>query len=86
MPSETNGEAAQFNAAYLNDYAKASQLLGGDTRPVVAHNGESPALIGFQSDIEAFGVLMPFRASIVPEKPPAWIYPTKAEAETAEAA
>lgn len=86
VPSETSGEAAQFNAAYLNDFAKASKLLGGDTRPVVAYNGEGPALIGFQSDIEAFGVLMPFRASIVPTNPPSWLYPSRVESESKEAA
>lgn len=86
VPSETSGDTAQFNAAYLVDFAKASKMLGGDTRPVVAYNGEGPALIGFQSDIDAFGVLMPFRASIVPTTPPAWIYPAKAKAETAQAA
>lgn len=86
VPSETSGEAAQFNAAYLNDFAKASKMLGGDTRPVLAHNGDGPGLVSFHSDIDAFGVLMPFRASIVPTKPPAWLYPAKAENESKEAA
>ena len=86
VPSETSGEAAQFNAAYLTDFGKASKLLGGDTRPVVSHNGEGPALISFQADFEVFGVLMPFRASIIPTKPPAWLYPAKAKTESKEAA
>ena len=80
VPSETNGDAAQFNPAYLVDFGKASKIMGGDTRPTVAYNGEGPAIITLQADIEAFGVLMPFRASIVATTPPGWIY-AKPEAE-----
>lgn len=88
VPSETSGEAAQFNAKYLSDFGKVSKMLGGDTRPVVSHNGESPALITFQADFEVFGVLMPFWASIVPTTPPRWIYgnPAKVETESEKAA
>lgn len=82
VPRETNGTPGQFNAAYLNDFAKASKVLGGDAKPVVAYNGEGPALITFHSDIEAFGVLMPFRASIVADKPPQWMNGARAKTET----
>ena len=83
VPKETNGETSQFNAAYLVAFAKASKIMGGDTRPAVAYNGEGPALVTLQADIEAFGVLMPYRASIVATTPPGWIYANpKAEAET----
>lgn len=86
VPRETDGAPGQFNAAYLNDFAKASKLLGGNAMPVIAHNGGSPALIGFQSDIDAFGVLMPLRAGLVPTIPPAWLYPAKANAKSKKAA
>jgi len=83
VPREISGEVAQFNPAYMVDFAKAAKAMGGDARPTVGYNGEGPALITLQADIEAFGVLMPYRASIVATTPPGWIYANpKAEAET----
>jgi DNA polymerase-3 subunit beta len=83
VPREISGETAQFNPAYMVDFAKAAKAMGGDARPTIGYNGEGPALITLQADIEAFGVLMPYRASIVATTPPGWIYAKpKAEAET----
>ena len=88
VPSETSGETAQFNPKYLTDFAKAAKIMGSGSFITVAHNGQGPGLVTLQGDFEAFGVLMPFRASIIVTTAPGWIYAKpKAEVQTeAEAA
>jgi DNA polymerase-3 subunit beta len=65
MPRDLNGEAAQYNPAYLADFAKARKELGGDrtTSPVVRYNGGSPAVVDFAygTSFQAIGVIMPIR-------------------------
>jgi len=74
IPKETSGEIAQFNAAYMADWAKMTKALGKkDAKIIISHNGDSPALVHFGlPDIDGFGVIMPFRAHNVPTGAPAW--------------
>jgi DNA polymerase-3 subunit beta len=67
VPQDLDGKPAQYNPAYLADFAKARKELGGDvgknsgTGPVVRYNGEEPAIVDFAWDtgFEAVGVIMP---------------------------
>jgi hypothetical protein len=69
VPQDLDGKPAQYNPAYLADFAKARKELGGDpgknggTGPIVRYNGESPAVVDFAWDtgFQAIGVLMPIR-------------------------
>ena len=65
VPQDLDGKPAQYNPAYLADFAKARKELGGDrtTSPVVRYNGESPAVVDFAwgTGFQAIGVLMPIR-------------------------
>ena len=69
MPKDLDGKPAQYNPAYLADFAKARKELGGDpgknggTGPVVRYNGEGPAVVDFAhgTDFQAIGVIMPIR-------------------------
>jgi DNA polymerase-3 subunit beta len=73
VPKETSGEIAQFNLAYLGDFAKIAKTLGKGTPTRVQHNGSSAALISFGSDIDGFGLLMPMRSNAVcMETAPKW--------------
>jgi DNA polymerase-3 subunit beta len=69
MPKDLNGVAAQYNPAYLADFAKARVELGaeptkkGGASPVVRYNGENPAVVDFAygTGFQAVGVIMPIR-------------------------
>jgi len=65
VPQNVSNEVAQYNPAYLADFAKARKELGGDrtTSPVVRYNNESPAIVDFAygTGFQAVGVLMPIR-------------------------
>jgi DNA polymerase-3 subunit beta len=65
VPKDLDGKPAQYNPAYLADFAKARKELGGDrtTSPVVRYNGDSPAVVDFAwgTGFQAIGVLMPIR-------------------------
>lgn len=70
VPQDLDGKPAQYNPAYLADFAKARQELTGQkadrdgkTSPVVRYNGESPAVVDFawNTGFQAIGVLMPIR-------------------------
>ena len=65
VPKDLDGKPAQYNPAYLADFAKARKELGGDrtTSPVVRYNGGSPAVVDFAygTGFQAIGVLMPIR-------------------------
>ena len=65
VPQDLDGKPAQYNPAYLADFAKARKELGGDrtTSPIVRYNGGSPAVVDFAwgTDFQAIGVLMPIR-------------------------
>jgi len=67
VPKELDGTPAQYNPAYLADFAKARKELGGDrtTSPVVRYNGQSPAVVDFayETGFDAFGVIMPLRTT-----------------------
>ena len=67
VPTELNGETAQFNPAYVADMGKIGVLLFGRGKPVLSaqihHNGEGPAGVTFASCEDAFAVLMPIRAT-----------------------
>ena len=71
-PKETSGELAQFDPAYIGDFAKVTKALGlGPT--AFAYNGDGPALVTFGDGIDGFGVLMPMRIKReIPTRPPAW--------------
>jgi len=64
VPKETSGETAQFNPAYVGDFAKVAKALGrGEPCVKMAHNGQGPALVTFGDDVDGFGLLMPTRAN-----------------------
>jgi DNA polymerase-3 subunit beta len=72
VPQELDGKPAQYNPAYLADFAKARQELTGHKldkdgtgSPIVRYNGGSPAVVDFAWDtgFQAFGVLMPLRTT-----------------------
>lgn len=66
VPVKTSGEAGQYSAAYLFDFAKIAALFGvkskGDVH--VHHNGpRDAALITFGTSSDAIGVLMPYKSN-----------------------
>jgi DNA polymerase-3 subunit beta len=72
VPKDLDGKPAQYNPAYLADFAKARQELTGQkadrdgkTSPIVRYNGGSPAVVDFAWDtgFEAFGIIMPLRTT-----------------------
>ena len=72
IPSETDGRPAQFNPAYIGDFAKVKKALGVNMF-AIAYNGDGPALVTFGDDIDGFGVIMPMRANFtIPARKPAW--------------
>ena len=72
VPQDLDGKPAQYNPAYLADFAKARQELTGQkadrdgkTSPIVRYNGGSPAVVDFAwgTDFQAFGIIMPLRTT-----------------------
>ena len=72
VPQDLDGKPAQYNPAYLADFAKARQELTGSKldkdgkgSPIVRYNGGSPAIVDFAwgTDFQAFGVIMPLRTT-----------------------
>ena len=72
VPQDLDGKPAQYNPAYLADFAKARQELTGSKldkdgkgSPIVRYNGLNPAIVDFAwgTDFQAFGVLMPLRTT-----------------------
>jgi len=78
MPRECDGTVAQYNPAYLADFAEAGRILSNgkcDVAIAVSYNGNSPALVRFWHEdkpVQSFGVLMPLRTNPVMESPPSW--------------
>lgn len=73
VPRKVDGCVAQFDPAYVGDFAKVAKALGlSNTRVVIGHNGQGPALVSFGDDVDGFGVLMPMRAPSGVEVP-AWL-------------
>lgn len=66
------GETAQFNPELINRFAKCSKLLNGSKFPVIAHNGQSSALVDIGLD-RFVGVVMPMRNNIVINQIPVWL-------------
>lgn len=64
IPREVSGAAAQFNAAYIGDLAKAARILHprafNGTNVGIGHNGDGAALIDLGKE-DFVGVLMPTR-------------------------
>ena len=72
VPKDLDGKPAQYNPAYLADFAKARQELTGSKldkdgkgSPLVRYNGLNPAVVDFAWDtgFQAFGVIMPLRTT-----------------------
>ena len=69
VPQDLDGKPAQYNPAYLADFAKARVELGaeltkkGGASPIVRYNGGSPVVVDFAygTGFQAIGVLMPIR-------------------------
>lgn len=68
VPQDLDGKPAQYNPAYLADFAKARQELTGQKAdrdgkgsPIVRYNGQAPAVVDFawETGFQAFGVIMP---------------------------
>lgn len=78
FPKEANGETAQFNPAYIGDFAKVAKALGINSAAgcvKIAHNGPGPAIVTFGEDIDGFGLIMPTRANfgrVDYDKAPSW--------------
>lgn len=82
VPATCTGEAAQFNALYIADMAKARAQLGAGSHSdivYIAHNGNAAALVHLTED--AFAILMPVRADGVEMSPPEWFAPAPAAAQ-----
>lgn len=61
VPKSFNGETAQFNPAYVGDFAKIAKTLGlSNGYAEIHHNGDSPAGVTFGRP-DCFAVLMPVR-------------------------
>lgn len=67
-----SGESAQFNPELITRFAKCSKLLNGRPWPVIAHNGESSALVDIGLD-RFIGVVMPMRNPVVIKETPEWL-------------
>jgi DNA polymerase-3 subunit beta len=67
---------AQFDAAYLQAFAKAAKAFGCKhaSAVVIGHRGQSAACVEISGHPEFFGVLMPLRTNRadVPRMAPAW--------------
>lgn len=73
VPNEVSGELAQFDPAYIGDFAKVAKALKKSAGCVtIHHNGTGPALVSFDDDIDGFGLLMPRRTNDLPNHPPSW--------------
>ena len=59
IPGDTSGEIAQFDWAYVNDFAQIAKL-GGFGQVVLNHNGDGASIVTFARG-DLFGVLMPMR-------------------------
>lgn len=66
IPREFSGKVAQFNPALVARFGDIAQILTKGSFPGVHHNGDSPALVTFDRR-DCFGVIMPIRASAVPD-------------------
>lgn len=61
LMKKLNGKAAQFNAVYLAEFAKAAKLLGTNSGYFQIHyNGDNPTPISFD-DENCAGLIMPVR-------------------------
>ena len=65
-PQSISGEAAAVDPEIMIVFSKAAKAAGGESTPVVHHNGLSPALVswlptGTLPGCEAFGVALPMR-------------------------
>lgn len=78
VPKETSGEVAQFNPAYIGDFAKIAKILGGkeNTPVIIAHNGGGPSLVSFGDDVDGIACLMPIRDKGRGVNAPYWIHST----------
>jgi len=77
LPSKpVSGETAQFNPEYITRFAKCSKLLNGKPWPVIAHNGDSSALVDIGLD-RFVGVVMPMRNPVVIKETPVWLKTTE---------
>jgi DNA polymerase-3 subunit beta len=90
MPRSCDNTPAQYNPAYLADFAEAGRILNGgkcDRAVAVSYNGGNPALVRFWYDyrpVQSFGVLMPARTDPVMDAPPAWTGFVKPETVAAD--
>jgi len=74
LPRTVDGKTAQFDADYLASIKKVGEMIGAGEKPVVAHNGDGPALITW-ADPMTFGVCMPYRAAEPAKAAPYWAAP-----------
>lgn len=58
IPSEQNGEFAQFLGAYVKDMDDAAKTAGFGNRAYIGLNGNNPTWVSFTGE-EMFGVIMP---------------------------
>lgn len=74
VPKETSGETAQFNPAYVGDFAKVAKALNKGASVLIAHNGYSASLVSFGPDIDGFGLLMPKmrHGQVIVNTAPSW--------------
>jgi DNA polymerase-3 subunit beta len=74
VPKETSGEIAQFDPAYVGDFAKVAKALNKGASVLISHNGYSASLVSFGPDVDGFGLLMPKmrHGQVVVNTAPSW--------------
>ncbi|MCI0350569.1 MAG: hypothetical protein L0Z53_14185 [Acidobacteriales bacterium] len=77
IPRELSGDAAQFNAEYIADLAKAARILHESKNismclPTIGYNGKDAALIDLGNE-DFVGVIMPL-CDNAPKRLHAWVY------------
>jgi hypothetical protein len=81
VPSECNGETAQFYPHYIVRAYEAAKDLGGlkTATPCIRHNGTGPAIVDCYCP-EFVAVVMPMRLTTTDEDP-AWVRAPVAKAK-----
>ena len=72
LPTKLSGVTAHYDPELIMGFQKAAKVYGAKQIVSIGHNGDEPAMIGFNcAEINGFGVAMPCRSE-VPSLPPFW--------------
>lgn len=90
-PSNVLSDKLTYNPAYLHDFAKMAEIMGGKkgfNMPVVTYNDGAPAFVNFMpehDEVQGFGIIMPTRTQLERmSSTPAWLDSVPAMAKAAE--